>query len=142
MRWLRRTGIWAAALALSFSAVYACTWSYPIWAIRSQTADPLFRFARNKKAGYIDATGKIVLRPGIAPFGNFGGEFHEGLLALRDGRYVDSSGKTKVRWSGGSARGFSEGLAPVGLGEYPAKWGFMDSSGRLAIPMVSPSTRA
>ncbi len=34
-----------------------CSWDYLIWMPHSEQADPLYRFVRNGKAGYIDRSG-------------------------------------------------------------------------------------
>ncbi|HEX9002735.1 MAG TPA: hypothetical protein VGB07_22705, partial [Blastocatellia bacterium] len=60
----------------------ACSWDYLIWMIRSKNADPLYRFVRNDKAGYIENTGKVVIEPKFNVYGNGGGEFHDGLLEI------------------------------------------------------------
>src|SRR5262245_16532524 len=79
-------------LALCFTATaFACSSDYPIWIPRSQSADSLYRFAKNGKAGYIDVAGHVVI-PAILPlFGNSESEFHDGLLEIgaSDGKYVD-----------------------------------------------------
>ena len=75
--------IFAAASVFLFTpTLIACSMSIIMWAISSPSADPLFRFLRNGKAGYIDSSGKIVIQPTL-PDGLNGGEFHEGLLAIR-----------------------------------------------------------
>ena len=83
------------ALALVTGVVFACESVYPIWIQRSSTADPLYRFVRNGKAGYIDGTGQIVIPPTLEAYGNYGGEFHDGLIEIgvSDGLYVDRTGK-------------------------------------------------
>lgn len=60
--------------------VSACSWVYLIWAIRSKPAEPLFRFLRNGKAGYIDSQGRILLPPTLPSDDSSFGEFHEGLV--------------------------------------------------------------
>jgi hypothetical protein len=121
----------------SLSAVVtalACSWDYPIWMIRSKSADPLYRFVLNEKAGYIDGSGRIVIQPTFRVFGNSGDEFHDGLMeiAVSDGRYVDATGKLAI--DKGFYRGwdFSEGLA-VAMQKNGDKWGFIDRTGQFAI---------
>jgi hypothetical protein len=100
-------------LAFTATVAFACSWDYPIWIPRSKSADPLYRFVKNEKAGYIDGSGRVVIPPTFEPYGNYGSEFHDGLLEIgfSDGRYLDRTGKVVV--DKGYYRGwdFSEGLA-------------------------------
>jgi len=128
----------AATVLLSVPAAHACEWAYAIWSIRNKPADPLFRFVQNGKAGYIDASGKVVIAASLPANGNFDGEFHEGLLAVKekDGyRYIDRSGKVIFRSDAWLALDFSEGLAPASpsAGFPNAKWGFIDHAGQFVI---------
>jgi len=121
-------------LALTVANVCACEWDYAIWIPRSKSADPLYRFVKDGKAGYIDQAGKVVIPPTLEPYGNYGSEFHDGLLeiSVSDGRYVDRTGKVVV--DPGLFRGwdFSEGLA-VAMKKNENLWGFIDTSGKFAI---------
>lgn len=112
----------------------ACSWDYLIWMIRSKNADPLYRFVRNDKAGYIENTGKVVIEPKFNVYGNGGGEFHDGLLEIgvSSGQYVDKTGKLVI--DKGFERGwtFSEGLA-VAMPKNSNLWGYIDRSGQFAI---------
>ena len=80
------------------SSSSGCEWDYLIWIPRSATADPLYRFTKGRKAGYIDQSGKVVIPPVIPFSGNGEGEFHDGLLEIgvSDGIYVDASGKKVI----------------------------------------------
>jgi hypothetical protein len=59
---------------------------------RSKQADPLYRFVRNDKAGYIDQSGKVVIEPKFEFYSNSRGEFRDGLMEIgvNDGKYVDT----------------------------------------------------
>jgi hypothetical protein len=130
-----------AAVLISVPVVDACSWSYLIWGIRTKPADPLFRFVRNGRAGYIDSSGKVVIQPTFPKGDTAAGEFHEGLVAVEDDRgyrYMDRSGAVVFRTDAWLAFDFSEGLAPAaryaGFPEdkFP-KWGFIDRTGRFTI---------
>lgn len=131
----------AASVVLSVAVVQACEWSYTIWSIRSKPADPLFRFVRNGKAGYIDASGKVIIAASLPASDNSFGEFHEGLLAVKDDHgysYVDRSGKVIFHSDAWLAFDFSEGFAPASQyagfpnDKFP-KWGFIDRTGQFAV---------
>jgi hypothetical protein len=114
--------------------VEACSWDQWIWMIRSKNADPLYRFVRDDKAGYIDGLGKVVIEPTLDVYGNSGGEFHDGLLEIGvySGKYIDTAGKRVIdKWF---ERGwaFSEGLA-VAMPSRGGKWGYIDHSGEFVI---------
>jgi hypothetical protein len=121
-------------VACAVVAVAACSWDYPIWIPRTKTADPLYRFERGGKAGYIDRTGKIVIAPAWKVAGNSGSEFHEGLLevGIRQGRYVDASQKPAFPEDLYVGSAFSEGLA-VAKRRGEDAWGYIDRSGAFKI---------
>ncbi len=48
------------ACALLQSAAFACSWGYLIWIKNKNSDTPLFRFVVGQRAGYIDASGKVV----------------------------------------------------------------------------------
>jgi len=126
-----------AGAFLSTPNARACSWSYIIWGMRTKPADPLFRFERNHKAGYIDSSGKIILEPTLPAGDNSFGEFHEGLLAVKDDdgyRYIDRSGSVVFNVDAWLAFDFSEGLAPAAKYDGKPKWGFIDRSGHFVIP--------
>ena len=126
-----------AAFLFSSVAVYACEFVILIWGIESKSADPLFRFVQRGKAGYIDSSGKIVIKPTLPVDSNFRGEFHEGLLAASEERniyrYVDKSGHALVlrveAWLPGD---FSEGLAAASK-DTKSPWGFINRTGAFVI---------
>jgi hypothetical protein len=137
---MRRMIPWFIAAALaSIPVARACSIDYLIWGIRTKPADPLFRFVRNGKAGYIDLSGNIVIQPILPADYNFFGEFHEGLLAVggrQPYRYLDRSGAVAFQADVLLALDFSEGLAPALAPDLkvPPMWGFIDRTGHFAIP--------
>jgi hypothetical protein len=116
------------------NAVFACSWDHLIWIPRDESADPLYRFVKGDKAGYIDSKGKVVIPASLPVWGNSGSEFHDGLLEIgvSSGRYVDRTGKVVV--DPGLHRGwdFSDGLAAA-MKQGEKLWGFIDTSGKFAI---------
>lgn len=130
MKSLRR----ASVLFLAATTTFTCSSDYLIWIPRSPSADPLYRFIKGDKAGYIDQSGKVVIPPTLPHWGNYSGEFHDGLMeiAVSDGVYVDTTGKKVI--DKGLYRGwdFSEGLA-VAMRKDENKWGYIDKTGEFAI---------
>jgi hypothetical protein len=45
------------------SVAFGCSADYLIWIPRSSSAEPLYRFIEDGKAGYIDANGHVVVPP-------------------------------------------------------------------------------
>ena len=106
------------AAVVCVGATTACEWDYDIWIPRSADADPLYRFVEHHKAGYIDLHGAVVIPPSLESYGNYGGEFHSGLLKLDSGQYVDQSGnklKVDVKSSWSFSEGLAAALAPNGM---------------------------
>lgn len=140
LRRARTSRRFIASLCLSLATLLcvavnagACSWDYPIWIPRDKNADALYRFIRDGKVGYIDATGKVVIEPQFDFYGNYSGVFHDGLVetGVSSGRYADTTGKLldfglKHGWD------FSDGLA-ASLDEGTNKWGYVDRTGKFAI---------
>lgn len=125
----------ATAIFLFFQPVAACSSDYDIWQVRSKNADPLYRFIKNGKAGYIDRTGKIVVAPTLNYYGNSGDQFSDGLLLTYINRkyvYINRTGKIVLEPKFDRVWDFSDGLAAV-LIEDDGKWGYMDKTGKLVI---------
>ncbi len=123
-----------AAFYLLAALAFACSVDYTIWIPRSDSADPLYRFVKHGKSGYIDRSGRVVIPPKFRTYGNGFGEFHDGLLevGLSGGRYVDRTGKVVI--GDGLSQGweFSEGLAPA-VRNGGNRWGYINTSGQFAI---------
>lgn len=87
-----RSSVSVFALA---AVAFGCSWDYAIWIPRSRSADPLYRFVKNGKAGYIDGRGRILIPPKFPAYGNSGAEFHDGRLEIgaSNGKYVDHTGR-------------------------------------------------
>lgn len=84
----------------------------------------------NGKAGFIDSTGKLVIKADL----NDAGRFSEGLAPFEDRKgkwgFIDKNGQVVIPAQFEWALTFSEGLAAVQLG---SKWGFIDRNGLLVI---------
>jgi hypothetical protein len=53
-------------LFIAVTVAFACETVSPIWIQRSPSADPLYRFEKNGKVGYIDGNGRIIIPPRLA----------------------------------------------------------------------------
>ncbi len=123
-------------LASMASIAFACSWDYPIWIPRTKTAEPLYKFSKGDKTGYIDASGRVVIPPVFKSLGGgSGGEFHDGLVEVGvfDGVYADRTGKIVL--NKGLYRGwdFSDGLA-VAMRRGEKFFGYINTKGEFAIP--------
>ena len=100
----------------------------------------LFVIRVNKKYGFIDKTGKIVIEPKF----EFANDFVEelALVGIRDddfkSTYIDKTGKVIISLQTVGSD-FSEELAAFGVGEFTMhgggdhKFGFVDKTGKTAI---------
>lgn len=110
---------------------------------------PLFVVLKDKKWGFMDREGKIVI-----PFQfEYASPFSEGLAQVRVGSgreskigFIDSRGAPMIPPKYHEAGNFSEGLAPVAFTtdktkpcvdcstfDWNMQWGFIDKTGRMAI---------
>jgi len=93
-------------------------------------AGSLFQIVRHGKWGFMDRTGRVVIRPKFADER----DFFYGLAAveLKSGKwgYIDQAGRLVIDARFDGARDFLEELAPVRIGR---KWGYIDTSGRMVI---------
>ncbi|MGD0008473.1 MAG: WG repeat-containing protein [Terriglobia bacterium] len=88
-----------------------------------------FPVLENFKCGYIDKTGKYVIKPQFDEAGSFA----EGVALVYSGQkwgYIDTTGKYVIKPEFDYGWAFSEGLAQVNLG---GKTGFIDRTGRTVI---------
>lgn len=129
------------AFFLSASFANSCDSDYPIWIPRNASADPFYRFIKQKagkkhdEAGYIDQAGNVVIPPKLSYWGGNGkGEFHDGLLEIGvdDGIYVNEKGKKAIKTKLYRGWDFSEGLA-VAMPREGSKWGYINTKGEFVI---------
>jgi len=133
------------AVLTASSLALAVDWDYLIWIPRDPTADPLYRFIKDGRCGYIDQAGKVVMPPVLECFKDNGGaEFRDGLLEIgvSDGIYVNTKGQKVIDKGFYQGWDFSEGLAAA-MPEYGGKWGYIDTKGEFAIsPRFASSARS
>lgn len=107
------------------------------------TDDPdLFVVIVNDKRGFIDRSGKVVIKPKW----NGANNFSEGraVVVLHDPRYkegyIDTTGRLVIPATFDQASDFKDGLALVGIGEFGLhgsgdhKFGFIDIDGKWVVP--------
>lgn len=117
--------------------------------IQLTQAQNLTPFELNKKWGFKDENGKVVVPAKYDEFMNFSGYFSTGLQSARIGQkwtFIDRSGKEVIPFKYNLTHDFSEGLVAVNIGacchdvEYTApmggKWGYINKAGVVIIPIV------
>jgi len=126
---------------IASSLVFGCEANALIWMPPRNHADPLFRFIRNGRAGFIDAKGRIVVPPALEIDTNNSGQyFTGGYLQLAGARrpFLDHQGKPARLPNFDQIGSFHEGLAPVLPSQDTGMWGYMDTRGRIAIQPKFP----
>jgi hypothetical protein len=108
--------------------IFACVLS--VDAQSAESSPRLRPFQQNGKWGYIDSSGKIVIKPKFV----WAEEFSEGLAAFEndDGKhgYIDETGAVVIEPKFDNWTNFSEGLAAVSV---DFEWGYIDRTGKWAI---------
>ena len=82
---------------------------------RATGGDLVLSQTHNVKAGYIDSSGRVAVQPILPKGDTSGGEFREGLVAVKGDHgypYMDRSGAVVFRTDAWLAFDFSERLAP------------------------------
>jgi hypothetical protein len=119
---------------------WACDSSTLIWAKSTSSDVPLFRVVRDRKVGYIDATGKLVIPYGFDLTFNHDWDFLDGVAPVQIGGkwgYIDSAGSFVIPPLFEWVRPFSEGRALVRLGSGgpPYRIGFIAKDGKFISEM-------
>ena len=108
-----------ALLVLFATAAFPCSMDYQkaVFKKRLDSSSALFRFERRGKAGFIDANGKVVIRPKFEPDWWAREDFVEGLAPAQKKHFnwgfINESGEWIVQPQYYSVDPFSEGLAAV-----------------------------
>jgi hypothetical protein len=104
---------------------------------QEEESSELFPICKDKKWGYIDRTGKVVIEPQF----DFADRFSEGLAAIRIGNeyvgkhgYIDKTGKVVIEPDFARASRFTEGLAAVQTGDFRTGLrGYINKKGEMVI---------
>ena len=93
-------------------AAKPCSVSYPraLWAKTPGSRSKLFAFERDGRVGYIDPTGKIVIKPTIRESIDSAHDFSDGLALVPDG-YIDENGNLVIKTDYLQSLPYSDGLA-------------------------------
>lgn len=100
----------------------------------------LWVFEKDNLFGFMKENGEIAIKP---QFG-YADTFHEGFAFVHDDNhekkfFIDKTGKNAYRKTFTDAHHFSDGLAPVSIGEYDEReghnkdWGYINQKGILVI---------
>jgi WG containing repeat len=106
------------------------TFEFPDYQTCGPFSQGLAHVMKDRKYGYINHAGKIVITPRY----EYAFDFSEGFAVVGVGAkygFIDKNGRGLGPLSYSYARGFSEGLAAVAVVD---KWGFINQSGALVIP--------
>jgi WG containing repeat len=96
---------------------------------KAKGAGPLFRIQYGGKWGFMDRTGKIVIKPQFEEVG----DFFDGLARMEKGQqwgFINEKGLVVIPAQFEMVGDFSEGLAPVRVGR---RWGYIDRTGKFVI---------
>lgn len=110
----------------------------PRYAFAAPFAEGVAAACMGSACGWIDHTGRWALQPSFTGVGSF----DKGWAPARgvEGKwgFIDQSGSWIVQPQYDEAKTPSDGLAAVGLrgADYNLVWGFVDRSGRLAVPFA------
>ncbi len=124
--------VWAILCCAQLA--WTCEIAPLLWSVQSPDADPFYRIVQKGKVGYIDNQGRVVVAPTLDNW--VSGEFHDGLLVtgVADGPYIDPTGTKALDTGFYRNWDFSEGLAVAMREDTEGKWGYIDTSGKFAIP--------
>lgn len=94
----------------------------------------LFMIQSDKKIGYVDQNGKVVIQPQFEPGEGFH-DFSDGLAAVQINKkwgYIDTTGKVVIQPQFDLAGKFAEGLAVVATKD---KVSYIDKTGKVIFPV-------
>jgi hypothetical protein len=125
------------ALFVLVAAALACECIQSSRTGPSATAGALFPFEQGDRIGFINARGKVVIRPALSASAVRLNTFDSGRLQLEDRDnvvFLDTRGREAIRRSDlEQAHEFQDGRAAV-LDRQTNRWGFLAPDGSFAIP--------
>ncbi len=116
-----------------------------LWAKKPGSQSMLFAFERDGRVGFIDPTGKIVVKPVIeAPIEDVG-DFSNGLARVDHQGYIDETGRFVIKEHFWWEYDFSDGLAQVLTEDPNQRFGYvgmvLDSTGKVVAKVPALHTR-
>lgn len=122
-------------LAMYGQCRVACDTRTLIWAKDNKSDVALFRVVKDRKVGYIDFTGRLVIPHQFDLTFNYLWDFAEGLAPVQLGQkwgFINPKGEFAIPPNFEWVTPFSEGraLVRVGIGGPPFKIGFIDRNGK------------
>ena len=114
----------ATLLILLAVLAQPCSVSYPrrIWAKQPGSTSKLFAFERNGRVGFIDASGKVLIKPTIKARIDDVGDFSDGLARVPGIGYVDGSGHWAFKHQFRFASDFADGVAIAAIDDPNRKY--------------------
>src|SRR5580658_9999643 len=102
-------------LVLFGLAAQPCSMSYTpkVWAKNPDSQSRLFAFEKDGRVGFIDSTGRVVIKPTINRTIDQVGDFVDGLARGGNEGYIDESGNWVITGEYFSIDDFSDGIAKV-----------------------------
>jgi len=121
---LTRIGRFGGTLLLLALAAQPCSISAvrKIWAKRPGSESRLFAFERDGRIGFIDPTGKIIVKSTIVAPIEHVGDFSNGIARVDHQGYIDESGAWVIKQDFWWEYDFSDGLAQVLVDDQTKKY--------------------
>jgi len=121
-------------LAIGAAILLSLILVFDAWAATAGHEDTLFVTIEYGQSdwvyGYIDASGRVVVRPQFTQ----ASPFSQGLAAVQTGGrygYIDAAGKWVIAPRFDAAGKFADGIAPVRVGGANGRYGYIDKTGSL-----------
>jgi len=106
-----------------------------LWAKKQGSESKLFAFERNGRIGFIDPTGKVIIKPRIAAHIEDVGDFSNGRARVEHQGYIDETGRTVIHGEYSYIHDFWDGLVQVAVDDPSQKYGqlglVLDSAGKI-----------
>jgi WG containing repeat len=116
-----------------------------LWTKQPGSKSRLFAFEKDGRIGFIDPTGKVVVKPTIVASIEDVGDFSDGLARVDHQGYIDETGRLAIKQVSAFEDDFSDGLAQVLVDdpnqEYANIGLVLDRTGRIVAKIPAFRTR-